>query len=79
MRNISPIPPPSIAATVELDRDIVLPTLEPILSLVSLPEASDKARELIAKKVRLMSMKHTWYRFTNLWHFRTVTGCNPLH
>ncbi|KAI0936900.1 hypothetical protein AcV5_004925 [Taiwanofungus camphoratus] len=64
MRNISPIPPPSIAATVELDRDIVLPTLEPILSLVSLSEASDKARELIAKEdaipyIERLSLKHT--------------------
>ncbi|KAH9950943.1 ARM repeat-containing protein [Amylocystis lapponica] len=37
----------------DLDRDIVLPTLVPVLSLVSLPEASQLAQELIAKEVDL--------------------------
>lgn len=50
MRNISPIPPPSVAATVDLDRDIILPTLEPVLSLVSLPDAAQLAKELIAQE-----------------------------
>lgn len=51
LRNISPIPPPSVAATVDVDRDIVLPTLEPILFMISLPEAAQLAQEQIAKEV----------------------------
>ncbi|KAL6304032.1 ARM repeat-containing protein [Sparassis latifolia] len=64
MRNISPIPPPSIAATVDLDRDIVLPMLEPVLLLVSLPEAAHLAQELVEKEdsipqLEKLSLKNT--------------------
>lgn len=58
LRNISPIPPPSVAATVDVDRDIVLPTLTPVLSLVSLPEAAQLAEEQIAKEVSLCYQLH---------------------
>ena len=47
MKNIEPIPPPSIAATVDVDRDVVLPTLEPVLSSVNLQEAEKQAQQLI--------------------------------
>ncbi|THG94495.1 hypothetical protein EW026_g6991 [Hermanssonia centrifuga] len=50
MRNIVPIPPPSIASTVDIDRDIVLPTLEPVLASISTAEASQRAQELIAQE-----------------------------
>ncbi|TFY56002.1 hypothetical protein EVJ58_g7898 [Rhodofomes roseus] len=64
LRNISPVPPPSVAATVAVDRDIVMPTLEPVLSLISLPEASQDAQEQIAKEdaipaLEKLSLKHT--------------------
>jgi len=63
MRNILPFPPISIAATVDVDRDIVLPTLEPVLSLVSLPKAAEVVLELIAKEdsipqLEKLSLKH---------------------
>lgn len=54
MKNIAPIPPPSIAATVDLDRDVVIPALEPVLSLISLSEASQLAHDLISKEVSLI-------------------------
>ncbi|OBZ78860.1 hypothetical protein A0H81_01356 [Grifola frondosa] len=50
LRNISPIPPPSIAATVDIDRDVVLPILEPVLSSIPLSEAAQLAQQLIAKE-----------------------------
>ncbi|KAH9923614.1 ARM repeat-containing protein [Fomitopsis serialis] len=64
LRNVSPIPPPSVAATVDVDRDIVMPTLEPVLSLISLVEASQHAQEHIAKEdaipaLEKLSLKHT--------------------
>ncbi|KZT73305.1 ARM repeat-containing protein [Daedalea quercina L-15889] len=64
LRNISPIPPPSMAATVDVDRDIVMPTLEPVLSLIELPKASQLAQEQIAKEdaipaLEKLSLKHT--------------------
>ena len=49
MKNIEPIPPPSIAATVDVDRDVVLPTLEPVLSSVNLSEAEKEAQQLIER------------------------------
>lgn len=51
MKNIEPIPPPSIAATVDLDRDVVIPVLEPVLSSVSLPDAAQLAHDLVSKEV----------------------------
>ncbi|CDO73410.1 hypothetical protein BN946_scf185013.g44 [Trametes cinnabarina] len=47
LRNVSPIPPPSIAATVDLDRDVVLPTLEPVLSSMNVQEAAQAAQRAI--------------------------------
>ncbi|KZT08776.1 ARM repeat-containing protein [Laetiporus sulphureus 93-53] len=64
MRNISPIPPSSIASPVDVDRDIVMPKLEPVLSLVTLPEVAHQAQELITKEgsipeLEKLSLKHT--------------------
>lgn len=52
LRNISPIPPPSIAATIDLDRDVVLPTLEPVLNSIDLQEASQAAQHALDNQVR---------------------------
>ena len=49
MKNIAPVPPPSIAATVDIDRDIVLSTLQPVLVSTSLPEISQQAETLIVQ------------------------------
>ncbi|KAI8990655.1 ARM repeat-containing protein [Trametes punicea] len=64
LRNISPIPPPSIAATVDLDRDVVLPTLEPVLSSTDLQEAAQVAQRAIDQQesvpqLESLSLKHT--------------------
>ena len=54
LRNITPIPPPSIAATVDLDRDVVLPTLEPVLTSIDLGEATQAAQHAIDNQVGLL-------------------------
>ncbi|KAM5539986.1 hypothetical protein V8D89_006489 [Ganoderma adspersum] len=64
LRNISPIPPPSIAATIDLDRDVVLPTLEPVLNSIDLQEASQAAQHALANQESIpqlenLSLKHT--------------------
>ncbi|PSS36793.1 hypothetical protein PHLCEN_2v1337 [Hermanssonia centrifuga] len=64
MRNIVPIPPPSIASTVDIDRDIVLPTLEPVLTSISTAEASQCAQELITQEdsipeIQKLSLKNS--------------------
>ncbi|KAF7793565.1 hypothetical protein EIP86_004679 [Pleurotus ostreatoroseus] len=66
LRNITPIPPPSIAATVDIDRDVVLPTLEPVLTSLALPEAAQRAQELITQSaedaipaMQKLSLKNT--------------------
>ena len=55
LRNISPIPPPSIAATIDLDRDVVLPTLEPVLNSIDLQEASQAAQHALASQVEFLN------------------------
>lgn len=54
LRNVSPIPPPSIAATVDLDRDVVLPTLEPVLTSMDLQEASQAAQHALDNQVSVV-------------------------
>lgn len=61
MRNVAPFPPPSIAATVDVDRDVVLPALEPVLSSVSLPEAAQQAEHLIGQVVEVRSLCFNGY------------------
>ncbi len=55
LRNISPIPPPSIAATIDLDRDVVMPTLEPVLNSIDLREASQAAQHALDNQVRFFT------------------------
>ncbi|TBU46133.1 ARM repeat-containing protein [Dichomitus squalens] len=64
LRNISPIPPPSIATTIDIDRDVVLPTLEPVLSSIDLQEASQAAQHAVdnqesTPQLENLSLKHT--------------------
>ncbi|CCL98163.1 uncharacterized protein FIBRA_00157 [Fibroporia radiculosa] len=63
LKNIAPVPPPSLAATVDIDRAIVLPTLEPVLSLLSLSETTEQAQAFLAKEesipeIEKLSLKH---------------------
>ncbi|KAJ7292710.1 armadillo-type protein [Mycena rebaudengoi] len=64
LRNIAPIPPPSTASSVDIDKDIVLPLLQPVISSVSLAEASATALQLIAQEtstpdIEKLSLKNT--------------------
>lgn len=47
LRNVSPIPPPSAASFVDIDKDVVLPLLQPIISSISLPDISTTVQELV--------------------------------
>ncbi|KAG6919037.1 hypothetical protein DXG01_009747 [Tephrocybe rancida] len=63
LRNLSPLPP-TAASFVDIDQDIVLPLLQPVISSVSLFDASSKTLELIAKQnsvpeLEKLSLKHT--------------------
>ncbi|TFK77473.1 ARM repeat-containing protein [Pluteus cervinus] len=64
LRNISPIPPPSIASSVDIDRDIILPLLQPIITSISLAEDSKIAQDLAMQHETLpqldqLSIKNT--------------------
>ncbi|EJC98665.1 uncharacterized protein FOMMEDRAFT_128966 [Fomitiporia mediterranea MF3/22] len=47
LRNIQPIPAPSAASVVDIDRTVILPLVLPILSSISLKEASERVTELV--------------------------------
>lgn len=51
LRNISPIPPPSATSFVDIDKDIVLPLLQPVISSVSLFDISNSVQELVQREV----------------------------
>jgi hypothetical protein len=54
VRNVSPFPPPTPASFLDIDKDIVLPLLHPVISSVSLTDASNAAQRLIAEPVRAL-------------------------
>ncbi|KAI9444631.1 ARM repeat-containing protein [Lactarius indigo] len=47
LRNLAPFPPPSSIASVDLDKEILLPALLPAVSSVSLQEATDAVRGFV--------------------------------
>ncbi|KAJ6510364.1 armadillo-type protein [Mycena sanguinolenta] len=63
LRNISPIPPPSAASAIDIDQDIVLPQLQPVIASISLVDASASALQLISQQestpnIEKLSLKH---------------------
>ncbi|KAJ6589162.1 armadillo-type protein [Mycena capillaripes] len=64
LRNVSPIPPPSAASAIDIDKDIVLPQLQPVISSISLVDASTSALQLISEQmstpdIEKLSLKNT--------------------
>lgn len=64
LRNVSPIPPPSSASFVDIDKDVVLPLLQPVISSISLQDTSNAVQELIQRQanepsIENLSLKNT--------------------
>lgn len=65
LRNVSPLPPPTVVSLVDLDKDVVLPLLQPTITSISIPEISNAAQELITQQqadepqIEKLSLKHT--------------------
>ncbi|KAF8640573.1 hypothetical protein AX17_000235 [Amanita inopinata Kibby_2008] len=64
LRNINPIPPPSATSFVDIDKDVVLPLLQPVISSVSLLDTSNTVQQLIAREasepqIEKLSLKNT--------------------
>ncbi|KAJ6602568.1 armadillo-type protein [Mycena vulgaris] len=65
LRNVSPIPPPSAASAIDIDKDIVLPQLQPVIASISLADASASALQLAeqqassAPEIENLSLKNT--------------------
>lgn len=51
LRNISPLPSLTAVSAVNIEDEIVLPLLQPLLTSISLPEASQQIQELVEKRV----------------------------
>ncbi|KAF9451411.1 ARM repeat-containing protein [Macrolepiota fuliginosa MF-IS2] len=63
LRNVSPLPPPTIVSLVDLDKDVVLPLLQPTIASISISEISSVAQELITQQanepqIEKLSLKH---------------------
>ncbi|KAF7784171.1 hypothetical protein Agabi119p4_336 [Agaricus bisporus var. burnettii] len=64
LRNVSPLPPPTAVSQKDLDKDIIFPLLQPIISSSSISQISDLAQELITTQtnepqIENLSLKHT--------------------
>jgi hypothetical protein len=51
LRNVSPLPPPMATSNIDIDKDIVLPLLQPVISSMPLLEASNMASNLLLQEV----------------------------
>lgn len=49
--NVSPLPPLIAASAVDIESSIVLPLIQPLLTSISLPEASQQIQALVEKQV----------------------------
>ncbi|KAF9245889.1 ARM repeat-containing protein [Melanogaster broomeanus] len=48
--NVSPLPPSSAASTLDVNNDLILPLLQPIISSVSLEEVAQQVQELVTRQ-----------------------------
>lgn len=53
LRNISPIPPLFQASSIDIDKGIVLPLLQPVITSISLLDVSNAAQQLVTQEVLL--------------------------
>ncbi|KAK0198737.1 armadillo-type protein [Armillaria mellea] len=53
LRNISPLPPPAAASFVDIDKDVVLPLLQPVIMSISLPDISNNVQTLVSQQAEL--------------------------
>lgn len=63
LRNVSPLPPPTVVSQMDLDKDNIFPLLQPIISSCSISEISNLAQELITTQanepqIEKLSLKH---------------------
>ena len=59
-----PIPPPSAASFLDIDKDVVMPLLLPVISSISLPDTSNAVQQLTQRQasepqIENMSLNHT--------------------
>jgi len=65
MSNVSPLPPPSAASTIDVNNDLLLPVLRPIISSVSSDDVVQQVQELVAHQanepppIDKLSLKNT--------------------
>ncbi|KAG8219606.1 ARM repeat-containing protein [Butyriboletus roseoflavus] len=50
MSNVSPLPPPSVTSTLDVNNDLLLPVLRPVISSVSLDEVVQQVQELVTRQ-----------------------------
>ncbi|KAH0838109.1 ARM repeat-containing protein [Lanmaoa asiatica] len=65
MSNVSPLPPPTAVSTVDVNNDLLLPILRPVISSVSLDEVARQVQALITRQVSYV-VKH-----------RIIPECSP--
>ncbi|THV01428.1 ARM repeat-containing protein [Dendrothele bispora CBS 962.96] len=63
LRNISPLPPPTPASFIDIDKEIVLPLLQPIISSINLSEVATNVQQLVDTQssepsIEKLSIKH---------------------
>ncbi|KAF5368331.1 hypothetical protein D9758_002154 [Tetrapyrgos nigripes] len=64
LRNISPLPPPTPASFIDIDKEIVLPLLQPIISSINLSEVASNVQQFVdaqasEPQIEKLSLKHT--------------------
>jgi hypothetical protein len=58
LRNTSPFPPPSAASFIEIDKDVVLPLLQPVITSISLVDTTNAVQELVQRQTSEPDFEH---------------------
>jgi hypothetical protein len=51
LRNVSPLPSTSSAATIDLENEVLIPLLQPVISSTSLSDVTSSVQEILAREV----------------------------
>jgi hypothetical protein len=59
LRNLAPFPPPSSIASIDLDKEVLMLVLVPVISSLSLQEATEAVRGLVQIQARHEPIFHS--------------------
>ncbi|KAJ7597426.1 armadillo-type protein [Mycena floridula] len=73
LQNISPLPPPSLSSTIDVEKEVILPLLMPVIASISLADISTKAQTLATRQASEPDMEKLSIKNTPKSDYRSPT------